>query len=389
MRLLHALNLVFVLFCTFTFAKETETPSPSCAALMVRVIRLTMNTFNGKPLLEGTEQREVKKVWQNQHISEAEKLSQTFEIYLTARLRGLPPSVEAHVKRLLAKPTLASEEKADLSGMYEAEGFSIGVAKLQGGDRELVRFLILAHEVEHAIQDALIDREKASAAIDEDSALSEKMSELLTQKWDRARFLMEKSAMLAEREYLTLIPGIEKRLGKILETPDFKQMDETSQEMLHAIHAGLKKQSPLDYLKENWKIHRYSLPAIRAQNFFKNMESEKIQRNILVKEAKNLLEKSYSQELKENDRLKFETIVVELRAKRNSLQRTKTQLESTMQELEVHLTSEMANGKPIEAFKTEIQSLQGRYDLLMNQLERTRVEDDKMEKALQRLSRRT
>lgn len=238
-------------------------------------VEAVTNSFDGSDLYLAEDREALAKIWGSSYTP-SQKAEQTFKIYLNARLRPLPPDVarfaEKTWNRSIREKMKESSRWDDLvleamgrgtEGLYSRQGliFAAPYEDPTGGN-SLLHYTISAHELEHAIQEGLRKHYKLS---------NESLGK--NEKWVQTKFLMEKSAMMAENLFLTAVPESKEQILRLLESEAKKRKQ--SMEDFYAdtrksigfyrfafdlIHSNF---DPKEYAKSQWNTGRYSLPAIR------------------------------------------------------------------------------------------------------------------------------
>ncbi|MBY0371947.1 hypothetical protein K2X33_14775 [bacterium] len=283
--------------CLIVFPQLTLTKAFS----LRESVRAVVNSYSGSEVYTPADRLKITDIW-NSDRPESEKTKKTFEVYTEARLRSLPESAAAFARKVLAlselektrggkrwERTMLESLEMGSPGGYSSQQGVIFVVGHGDSDRtpSLLDFMILAHELEHAIQDGLRVHYKLSP---------EEMGE--GEKYVHNKFLAEKSAMMAETAFLLGIPDCKSKLATLLElrakqdgqsSEDFRKS--LSQSNLIAYQLALahldSNLNPIEYVKSQWRNGRYSLPAIRDANLKLVLSQVESNLNWVMIEASN------------------------------------------------------------------------------------------------------
>jgi hypothetical protein len=192
----------------------------------------------------------VQAIQENIALSTAEQAEKTFEVYLNARLRGLPEEDRQSIFRIVAQAK-SKPSKNEVDGVYNIYIKKIGLRLPPSVKDTALEKAIFIHEIEHALQDLVTSRPGSRGLF-----IRRILDSVGT------RFLLEEGAMVAELRALKLIPKDERvRLIAEIQSLPKREMDKSSR----ALCLRMLQNADMDidgYLAAQRESGRYSAQSI-------------------------------------------------------------------------------------------------------------------------------
>lgn len=197
---------------------------------------------------------QVAKVYEMEEYSEAQKAQFGFYYYLKYRLQSLPKETRTEVLQALRWATVKNAK--DIRGVVTAHENTLSFAlelpkKLQDSE---VFYFVVAHEMEHIIQELLQSR-KAETNETFEREYKEEIPRL--RHFDSRMFVAELGAMIAEYNYISTLPeAIRLRLRQQLEKIAAKSF-RVGISLVYYAFASEAESTP-HYIDEQHALGRYS-----------------------------------------------------------------------------------------------------------------------------------
>lgn len=230
-------------------------------------------------IFSDTDRSAIANAWKSSAVP-AEKVDRTIDEYVELRTRGLSGEAKASVRRSVLKRKRAFKFlHGDVEAAYNLVDKSFVLPKKPTDEgTALLQVAILAHEIEHAVADALATIEMGPAYLGEGTLGG-------NPSYVRSVFLCEASAMASESEILFSIPDARPllenlwserlRAANMPESEFIKLVSErkiadsklttTELKALYLMKESVGDGTPAvrDYLKKMWAFSRYDLVSLR------------------------------------------------------------------------------------------------------------------------------
>lgn len=177
-------------------------PNFACTVPFRELLRKAHDSFDGRLAIGLDRKHALATIWPRGEAPTVDKLERSFQLYLDARLEGMPIDVAQKVRAIVASRLI--NQPTDKGSEYEYNPHTENLHLRENSKEfpeQLILYSILAHETEHVIQHQLARHQDLEQAYLDTS--NPKHPQAV-----RALFLAEKSAMLAEWSFLNLLPNI-------------------------------------------------------------------------------------------------------------------------------------------------------------------------------------
>jgi len=179
-------------------------PDGACVASDAKTLRKDLAAIlrdlrddTAKGYLTGEDESKIVDVYADESLPPNQRAEKAFGLVMEARLRGLPVEIADQVRAII-KSRIRVEVNNDYNGAYFKADVSSGAVKIDLPEELVgspIQYSVMAHELEHAIQDAVAVNVLGKYEMPEHSL----------SLYTDAKFLMEAGAMSAEYYSLRLI----------------------------------------------------------------------------------------------------------------------------------------------------------------------------------------
>ncbi len=188
----------------------------------------------------------IREIYGRPGINDREATRLAVKAYFEDRLAKLPPEVRARFREVRQR----YDDKHPTGSHYSAETKEMVLKLPDLFKGSMLEGYLSVHELEHALQDALITELMGPKAY---SGMA---------KQAEYRFLEEAGAMHAEWDFLSAIPA-HKRAELVREIKASKELNAIEKEVFARSFTNAGKTLP-EYLENEWSNGRYSFEALRA-----------------------------------------------------------------------------------------------------------------------------